>query len=363
MQRMSGRSRRSIKKAGASPGTLVHIGEQKAEKVRITLFDYERDRFEEKELPTIEAALSYKDKPSVSWINIDGIHRVDILEKIGARFDLHPLVLEDILNTTQRPKLENHGDYIFIVVKMLHYSEKSGTVEAEQISMILGPHFVISFQEKEGDIFNPIRERIRTQESRLRNNGADYLAYRLLDTIVDHYFAILENMGEKIVAVEDELMKNPTTDTLAEIHRLKREIIFLRKSIWPLREIISSLEREESPLIKDSTEIFLRDVYDHAIQVMDTVESFRDMVTGMLDIYLSNLSNKMNEVMKVLTIIATIFIPLSFITGIYGMNFSHDASPWNMPELGWYFGYPTAITVMVAIAIVMIIYFKKKKWL
>lgn len=324
---------------------------------------HHRDRYEEKELQAIEEAFAYKDAPAVSWINIDGIHRVDILEKIGVLFNIHPLVLEDILNTRQRPKVEDYADYIFLVLKMLFYDEKRGTLEGEQISIILGSHFVISFQEKAGDIFNPIRERIRNNESRTRKSGADYLMYRLLDTIVDHYFAILEKFGERIEDLEEELMEEPKKATLAEVHRLKRELILLRKAIWPLREVISGLRRAESTLIKDSTELFLRDVYDHTIQVIDTVEGFKDTVAGMLDIYLSNQSNKMNGVMKVMTIIATIFIPLTFIAGIYGMNFDPQASPLNMPELHWYFGYPTAILLMVIVGVVMIAYFKRKKWL
>ena len=355
--------KRGVKKAGVPPGTLIHVGEKKSEQVRISLFDYNRDSYLEKELATIEEAFPYKDKPTVTWINIDGIHQVNILENIGQHFGIHPLVLEDILNTAQRPKVEDYGDYIFIVLKMLYYNESSRTTEGEQISIVLGPSYVLSFQEKTGDIFNLIRERIKNSESGMRKNGPDYLVYRLLDTIVDHYFFILEKMGERIEDLEEELMENPAKETLEALHHLKREMIFLRKSIWPLREVISKLEREESPLIKDATEIFLRDVYDHTIQVIDTVENFRDMVAGMLDIYLSSLSNKMNEVMKVLTIIATIFIPLTFIAGIYGMNFNTERSPWNMPELGWYFGYPVAIAMMAIVGIAMVIYFKRKKWL
>ncbi|MDZ7343366.1 MAG: magnesium/cobalt transporter CorA [candidate division KSB1 bacterium] len=353
---------RGEKKAGVPPGTLIHVGEKKAEQVRISLLDYDRERYLEKELAIIEAALPYKDKPTVTWINLDGIHQVDILENIGQRFGIHPLALEDILNTAQRPKVEDYGDYIFIVLKMLSYNERSRTTEGEQISIVLGSTYVLSFQEKTGDIFDLIRERIRNNESGLRKNGPDYLVYRLLDTIVDHYFLILEKLGEEIEEVEEELMKNPAKETLTTLHHLKREMIFLRKSIWPLREIISKLEREESPLIKSATGIFLRDVYDHTIQVIDTVENFRDMLAGMLDIYLSSLSNKMNEVMKVLTIIATIFIPLTFIAGIYGMNFNTERSPWNMPELNWYFGYPAIMAIMTIIGLAMVIYFKQKKW-
>jgi len=344
------------KKVGLPPGTLVHIGERKAEKARIGIIDYDQKNFEEKEPEKIEHCFAFKDKPSVTWINIDGLHQVEIIEKIGAHFGIHPLVLEDILHTGQRPKTEDHGDYIFTVLRMLYYDEEEEEIIGEQISVILGPNYVISFQEREGDIFNPIRERIRNGKGRIRKAGADYLAYGLLDAIVDHYFVILENLGEKIESLEEELVTHPTPETLQMIHKLKTTMISLRKSVWPLRELIGGLERGESPLITESTGIYLRDLYDHTIQVIDTIETFRDMVSGMLDIYLSSVSNRMNEVMKVLTIIATIFIPLTFIAGIYGMNFKF------MPELEWHFGYPLALLVMLSIVGLMVIYFRRKRW-
>jgi magnesium transporter len=253
--------------------------------------------------------------------------------------------------------LEDFGDYIFVVLKTFSYNHQSDELEPEQISLILGPSFVVSFQEREGDVFNPIRERIRSNKGRIRRMGADYLAYSLLDSIVDHYFIVLEQVGEEVEFLEEELVTNPTPETLQTIHNLKREMLFLRKSVWPLREVIGALERGESSLIKESTGIYLRDVYDHTIQVIDTIETFRDMISGMLDIYLSSVSNRMNEVMKVLTIIATIFIPLTFIAGIYGMNFQY------MPELEWRWGYPMVWVVMLAIGVLMLIYFRKKDWL
>lgn len=349
--------KKTSKKAGLPPGTLVHIGEKKTEKVKITIIDYDGEQFQEKEARTIEECVPFRDKPTVTWINLDGIHDLEIVEKFGKHFDLHPLVLEDILNTGQRPKLEDLEDYIFLVLKMLYCDEKEKEIKAEQVSIIIGSNFVISFQEREGDVFNPIRERIRNGKGRIRKMGADYLAYALMDAIVDNYFLILEILGENVEALEEELVTDPRTETLQAIHKLKREMIFLRKSIWPLREVVSGLERGESPLVKESTGIYLRDVYDHTIQVMDMVESFRDMISGMLDTYLSSLSNRMNEVMKVLTIIATIFIPLTFIAGIYGMNFRF------MPELGWRWGYPTLWAVVAIIAFSMVVYFRKKKWL
>jgi len=312
---------------------------------------------QEEEIETVDECLPFKDKPTVTWVNVDGIHEVEVLERLGDCFGLHPLVVEDILNTDHRPKMEDFGDYIFIVLKMLYYSDKDNEVVTEQISLILGPNFVISFQEREGDVFNPIRERIRSEKGRIRKMGADYLAYVLVDSIVDNYFIILEKLGERIEFLEDELVTNPTPETLQAIHDLKREMIFLRKSVWPLREVISGLERGESSLIQESTGIYLRDVYDHTIQVIDAVETFRDMLSGMLDIYLSSISNRMNEVMKVLTIIATIFIPLTLIAGIYGMNFRY------MPELEWPWAYPMLWLIMLAIGVLMLIYFRRKRWL
>jgi magnesium transporter len=345
------------KKAGLPPGTLVHIGEKKADTPKITIMDYDGTHFQEKEIKTIEECFLFKDTPTVTWINIDGLHRVEILEKLGECYGFHPLVLEDILNTDQRPKVEDYGEYIYIVLKMLDQSNKSNEILTEQISLILGPSFVISFQEREGDVFDPIRERIRNGKGRIRKMGADYLAYALLDSIVDNYFVIMEKLGEKIEFLEEEVVKQPIPETLQTIHHLKREMIFFRKAVWPLREVIGSLERGELPLVKETTRIYLRDVYDHTIQVIDTIETFRDMVSGMLDIYLSSVSNRLNAVMKVLTIIATIFMPLTFIAGIYGMNFKY------MPELEWRWGYPAVWFVVVLISVSMLIYFKRKKWL
>ena len=349
--------RKTARKVGLPPGTLVQVEEKKAEKAKISIIDYDEAQFQEKEAETVEECFPFKDKPSVTWINIDGVYQVEVIEKIGAHFGIHPLVLEDIMHTVQRPKIEEFEDYIFVVVKMIYFDDKKNDIEAEQLSIILGPNFVISFQEKEGDVFDHVRERIRRNKGRIRKMKPDYLAYSLLDTIVDHYFIVLEKLGEKIEGMEEELVTNPTPVTLQSIHTLKRELIFLRKSIWPLREVISVLERGELSLIHKSTIIYLRDVYDHTIQVVDTVETFRDMVSGMLDIYLSSISNKMNEVMKVLTIIATIFIPLTFVAGLYGMNFKY------IPELEWHWGYFAVLFVMVIIGFVMVLYFRNKKWL
>jgi magnesium transporter len=346
------------KKAGLPPGTLVHIGEKKVGELKITLIDYDETHFQESEFKTVEQCFPFRDKSTVTWINVEGVHQVEVIEKLGDCFGLHSLVLEDILNTDQRPKMEVYGDYLYIVLKMLYGSDPNRLVEAEQVSLILGSNFVISFQEgKEGDTFNPVRERIRNGKGQIRKMGADYLAYSLMDSIVDNYFLILETLGEKVELLEEELTTSPTNKTLQEIQKFRNEMILIRRAVWPLREVTLGLGRKESTLIKETTEIYLRDVYDHIIQVMDTVETYREMISGMLDIYLSSVSNRLNSVMKVLTIIATIFMPLTFIAGIYGMNFKY------MPELGWRWGYPAVWVIIVLIGVLMLIYFKKKKWL
>lgn len=345
-------------KAGLPPGSLIHIGDRLTEKTKITVFDYDEAHLQEKEIKTVGECRQFKDSPTVAWIHIEGIHDTQILEELGAVFGLHPLTLEDILNTDQRPKMEDFCEYIYIVLKTFYnHADENNETTSEQISIILGPTFVISFQEKETDIFKPIRERIRAGKGRLRKSGADYLAYSLIDTIVDNYFTILEHLGEKIEIIEESLVKNPSTQTLQAIQHLKREMIFLRKSVWPLRETISSLERTECQLIQESTGLFLKDIYDHTIQVIDTIETFRDMLSGILDIYLSSISNRMNEIMKVLTIIATIFMPLTFLAGVYGMNFKY------IPELEWHWGYFFIWSIMITIAVFMLVYFRKKRWL
>lgn len=349
--------RRISKKAGLAPGTLIYVGEKKEEKVRITLIDYDESSFEEREVARIEECFPFKDKPTVTWINIDGLHQPEIIEKIGKHFDLHPLILEDILNTGQRPKIEDFENYIFVVLKMIYFDGETEETRIEHVSLILGEDYVISFQERVGDVFNPIRERLRKGKGRIRKAGADYLIYTLIDAIVDSYYSILERVGEKVEDLEDIVVAAPTPESLQTIHNLKREMIFLRKSVWPLREVISGLGRVESSLVQKATGIYLRDVYDHTIQVIDTIETLRDMLLGMHDTYLSSISNRMNEIMKVLTIFAAIFIPLTFIAGIYGMNFSF------MPELGWYWGYFAVLGVMLIVGISMLLYFKRKKWL
>jgi len=354
---MAKNTHKRSRKAGLPPGSLVHIGERKAERTKITIIDYDEQNFQEKEAKTVEECFPFKETATVTWINIDGVHDSEVVGRIGSHFSIHPLILEDIMTTAQRPKMEDMEGYIFIVLRMLSLAGRKKDVQSEQVSLILGSNFVISFQESEGDVFGAVRDRIRTGKGRLRKMGPDYLAYALIDSIVDNYFLTLEKLGEKVELIEEELVSDPDRRTLQEIHILKREMIYLRKSVWPLREVISGLERAESELIKESTGIFLRDVYDHTIQVIDTVETYRDMLSGMLDMYLSSVSNRMNEVMKVLTIIATIFIPLTFIAGIYGMNFRH------MPELEWRWGYFVVLAFMFGIGVLMLNLFKRKKWL
>ena len=349
--------KRTSTRPGLAPGTLVHVGEKKVEKVRIRIIDYDEEKLEERELESVDECFPYADKPTVTWINIDGLHEVEVIEKIGKNFDLHPLVLEDIVHTGQRPKMEEYEGYIFLITKMLSYDEVEDKLRTEQFSLILGPNYIITFQEEVGDVFEMVRERLRKGKGRIRKLPPDYLAYALIDAVVDHYFLVLEKIGERVESLEEELVTNPNPETLQTIHHLKRELIFLRKSVWPMRELIGGLERGESSLVGEKTTVFLRDVYDHTIQVIDTVETLRDIVSGMLDVYLSSLSNKMNEVMKVLTIIATIFIPLTFIAGIYGMNFEF------MPELKWHWGYPIVWVIIIAIAVIMLFYFRRKRWL
>ncbi len=345
------------KKVGLPPGSLVFTGKQHADKVRLDIIDYDPVSLNELKTGNIEDSFSYKDSSSTTWIDIKGIHDTGLISKLGENFDIHSLVLEDILNTNQRPKIEVFDNYIFIVLKMLSYNETKKIVDSEQVSLIIGRSYVISLQEKEEDIFEPLRERLRKGKGRIRSKGADYLAYTILDVITDNYFLMLEMLGEQMEEFEEKLLKGPNQETLKQLYVLKRENLLLRKSVWPLREVITQLERSESPLIMKKTAPFLRDLYDHIIQVIDTVETHRDMTAGLIELYLSSSSNRMNEVMKVLTIIATIFIPLTFIAGIYGMNFE------NMPELEWPWAYFALLFVMLLIGAGMLLYFRKKKWL
>lgn len=348
---------KKIKKTGAAPGTLIFVGEQKTEEPTIRLMEYDRKSLIEKKHDDIASVLQSIASPQMSWIDIEGLHRVELIEKIGSHFGIHALALEDILNTNQRPKLEEYEDYLFIVLKMLFHDRERDRIKAEQISFILGKSWLITFQEVKGDVFDRVRERIRKAKGRIRSKECDYLAYALIDSVVDHYFIVLDVFGEKIESIEEDLLNEPPPDTLEYIHSLKRDIIFFRKQIWPLREIINQMIKSQSDIVQDSTVLFLNDVYDHIIQVMDTIESYRDILSGMMDLYLSTMSNRMNEIMKLLTIMATIFIPLTFIAGIYGMNFKY------MPELEWHWGYLSVWGIMIVIVCVMLVFFRKKRWL
>jgi magnesium transporter len=343
-------------KTGLAPGTLMHIGHKKIEKIDISIIEYNEGHFVERKPDSLDDYLISNDIGVITWINIDGLHNTGILEKMGERFKLHPLVLEDMLNTEQRPKIEDYGDYIYIVAKMLHYNINTHSIVIEQQNLVLGNNFVLSIGEIYDNLFGAVRERLRNS-GRIRKMGSDYLAYSLLDIIVDNYFTVLDKLGDRIEWAEEMLIAKPTPDNLRIINDLKRDMLYMHKSIRPLREVAGFLERGESPLIQDSTRLYIRDVYDHLIQTMDTAETYRDILSGMLDIYLSSLSNKMNEIMKVLTIISTIFIPLTFIAGVYGMNFK------NMPELEWHWGYFYVLLVMVAAAVSMLIFFRRKRWL
>ncbi len=355
--------RNAAKKLGLKPGEVVYVGEERVEKVTIDVIDYTESDLTEKRIDNTEECFPFKESPTMSWINITGIHQTDIVEKIGKHFDTHPLVLEDIVNTGQRPKMEDAGEYIFVVLKMLYKADEDAELTAEQVSILFGKNWVITFQERPQDVFDLVRQRIRRTMPRVRFMTADYLAYALIDAAVDNYFLVLEDIGERIEALEDEIADRPKLESLTTIHDLKRQLIFMRKAVWPLREVIGGLERTESKLVKESTEPYIRDLYEHTVQVIDTVETFRDMVSGLLDLYHTGLSNRMNEVMKVLTIFATIFIPLGFLAGVYGMNFDTAASPFNLPELGSRFGYPMFWGAVALIAGSLLWFFRHKRWL
>jgi len=351
-------SKRRARKIGLPAGTLVYTGDQTGEKMNITLIDYEEQTFEERPIKSADECIAYKSKPTATWINVEGVNDPVILEKLGECFGLHRLVMEDILSVVQRPKVEDFGDYLFIVLKMLTYKEQSREVVPEQVSLVLGQNFLLSFQEGvAGEVFNLIRERLRSGRGKIRKMGTDYLAYSLLDALVDGYFVILEKLGDRIDTLEEELIVKQSRSGVEKLYRLKRELLFLHKAIWPLREVIARLQRRESSLIEEATVPFLRDVYDHVVQVIDSVEIYREMLTEMLDTYLSSVSYRLNEIMKVLTIIATIFMPLTFIAGVYGMNFKY------MPELEWKYGYLLAWIIMAGIGGIMVVYFKRKNWL
>jgi len=343
---------------GTPPGT-IRVAEG-ARPPTVTVIAYGQDDCHEQEVSDLSELRPLVDQHPVTWINVDGIGDAEVVRRIGELFRLHPLVMEDVATVHQRPKTEDHREHLYIVVRMLHANEG---LESEQLSIILGKNFVITFQEHAGDCLDPVRNRIRGGQGRVRELGADYLAYALVDAVVDWYFPLLEQYGERIEALEDRVLSTPDQGSVRQIRDMKTDLLVFRRGVWPLRETLNSLIREATPLIADETRTYLRDCYDHTIQIMDIIETYREISSGLMDIYLSSISNRMNEVMKVLTIIATIFIPLTFVAGIYGMNFNPDKSPLNMPELNSYWGYPMALGVMAIIAVGLVFYFRKKKWL
>jgi len=340
---------------GLHPGALVHIGEKLVEKITFDQIEFDKVNFSHKTMETIDECLNTHEKSTVTWTNVIGIHDADVIHKIGEYYSIHDLIQSDIMNTELRPKIENHDDYFFIILKLPHILSND-LLFMEQISLVVGKNYVLSFQETSDDVFGSIRERLEKSVGKIRERKSDYLAYALSDALVDYYYVILEKIGTQSEELEEELMGNPSNKTLQTIHTLKREMVMLRKSIWPTREVIDGFERMQSKLIQESTRKYLRDVYNHTVQVMDNIEGLRDMIGGMLDTYLSSVSNKMNEVMKTLTIIASIFIPITFIAGIYGTNFSY------VPELEWTGSYFVMLGVMGIIALVMLLWFKKKNW-
>jgi magnesium transporter len=345
------------RKRGMDAGSLIHVGERKLDEPKITIIEYDDTVYSNREVKDFQECRQFPDRDTVTWINVDGIHESTSMEALGKAFGLHPLVLEDVMNAGQRPKYEEYDDCIFVVLKMLDYDPKEEQIVVEQISLVLGKNFVITFQERVGDVFNAVRERIKNAQGRIRKMKADYLAYRLMDAIVDHYFVALEAMGDLVETVESQIADDPVRVDARELHILKRETLFLRKAIWPAREVVGTFSRiDENDLVSDGVMVYLRDVYDHVLQVSETIEVQRDILASMLDVYHSALSNKMNEIMKVLAIISTIFIPLTFIAGIYGMNFVH------MPELTWWFGYPACLLLMAGVFAGLIVYFKRKGW-
>lgn len=350
------------KKPGAAPGTVEHIGERYLDKIQIAVHDYDEEQIQNISIDNIQKVQPFLETSSQTWIKISGLHNIEKLKSIWNFFGLHPLIQEDIVNTFQQPKVDFYDNCLFFVLPMFTYSKGKHRIQTEQISFVLGKNYVISFQETDKTYFKPILDRLSVEGSRIRKLGADYLTYALIDAVVDYYFNIIDNIAEEMENLEDELLKDPDENLLNQIHKIRRETIFFRKSIRPLRDALNAIIRDDSRYISDHTKLYLRDVYDHLIQIIDNIENYRDMVLGLHDMYMSQVSNRMNEVMQVLTIIATIFIPLTFIAGIYGMNFNPETSPYNMPELNWYWGYPASLAVMGIVAIIMIIYFKQKDW-
>jgi magnesium transporter len=349
-------------KAGLPSGTPLYVGDVKAKPTNISIVDYNERTIEVKQVTDIKECFLYKDTPNITWINISGFLEVDKISELCAYYGLHHLTIEDILNTEQRPKCDIFDDYVFVSLKKNIYEQKTLNLTVQQISIVFGKNFVLTFQEEQSNIFDFILERLQKAQNKIRQSKADYLAYALIDVIVDSYFEIFEVIGNAIEDIEECVTSAARDFSVESLHNLKRKIILLRKSLWPAREVISMLQRKLTDLIEDKTIFYLKDTGDHIVQLIDTSETYRDLLASLLDIYMSTVSNRMNEIMKVLTMFATIFIPLTFIAGLYGMNFNPSKSPFNMPELNWYFGYPFALSLMLIVVIVMLIFFKRKKW-
>ncbi len=345
------------KKPGLPPGSLVYTGDSKAPTPRVTMLDYDEHKLVEKELQRVDDCIPFRDAQTVTWINVDSVTEPGVLENFGRVMGFHALMLEDILNTDQRPKFEDYGSYIYIVVKMLEYDATKGEIDIEQLSLIVGPNYVITFQERAGDFFDPLRERIRQGLGRVRKMGSDYLAYSIIDIIVDHYFVVLEKLGEKIERLEEIVIDNPDEGTVRSIYAVKRDMIFVRRAAWPLREVVNNFQRSDSSLLQAANAAYFRDLNDHIMLVTDSVDTFRDLLNGMLDSYYSTITTRTNSVMKVLTLFSAIFMPLTFITGVFGMNFR------NFPELDWQYGFQGSLVMMALVIAVMISIFKWKKWI
>jgi magnesium transporter len=351
----------SYDRPGSSPGTLTI--EEGAAPPEIILIDYNQDHLNRLKNLTPEACAEHLDTESVSWIDVVGLGSEDVLKRLGQVFSLHPLVLEDLVNVPQRPKVEDYQDQLVIITHMAMLKDQGKGFWLEQVSFVLGKYYLLTVQEEaKRDCFDPVRKRIRYKKGVIRSKQADYLAYALWDAIIDGYFPVLEVYGERLEALEDEVVFNPTDESLSQIYQIKRELLALRRAIWPQRDAINSLIRDGSPLISPDVLVYLRDCYDHMVQIIDMVETYRELASSLTDVYLSAVGNKMNEIMKLLTVISTIFIPLTFVAGIYGMNFNTDKSPFNMPELNWYWGYPMCWTIMLAIASSLVMFFWRRGW-
>ncbi|TVZ28447.1 magnesium transporter [Gillisia sp. Hel_I_86] len=340
-----------------APGTVAYVGRKESAEIKLEVTDYNKVNYERFIFDNVAPAFKFENKENITWIDVDGLSNTAEIEKLGKYYKLHPLIIEDIVNTNQRPKIDEYQDYLFLVAKMLYHKE-NGILEHEHISIVIGQDYVLTFQEADGDVFNGVRERLKNPKGRLRNNGPDYLVFALLDAIIDNYFIVIEEISDRIEALEEQLFTTqPSDDITFEIQELKRTVLRIRRAVFPLREVISRLEKMDTTLIQDKTLNYIRDLYDHIIQVSENIEIYREMTWGLMDMYMTTLSNKMNEVMKVLTIMASIFIPLTFMAGIYGMNFEY------MPELRWKYSYFVLWGLMILVFLGMILYFKRKKWL